>query len=314
MDFLIGFFAGLLAIVGLGTPEVPIYAGYVEGDYVYVSPTTSGRVQEIWVAAADHVEAGHVLFRQDSAQAEAAVVIAASRVKVAQAQFEDTLSGARDEEIEVIQAQLEMAQANLVLAEQTVARNTSLAKGGVASQTRLDTGLAQLSSAQAQVRQLQAQISAMALPARPAERQRAQANLAAANAELARATTDLATRTIIAPVGGTIEQVFYDEGEVAQPGMPVLSLLPDDGRVVRFFIPEPGRSQFKIGDRLEMECSGCEPGILVELTYIDQQPQFTPPIIYSRDERARLVYRAEARPVIPMSLFPGQPVTLSQIL
>lgn len=314
MDFLIGFFAGLLAIVGLGEPAPPIYAGYVEGDYVYVSPTTSGRVQEIWVAAADHVEAGHVLFRQDSALAEAAVAIAVSRVKIAQAQFEDTLSGARDEEIAVVRAQLAMAQANLLLAEQTVARNNSLAEGGVASQTRLDTGMAQLASAQAQVQQLQAQISAMALPARPAERQRAEANLAAANAELDRANTDLATRTIIAPVAGVVEKVFYDEGEVAQPGMPILSLLPENGRTVRFFIPEPGRSQFKIGDRMEMECSGCPEGLMVELTYIDQQPQFTPPIIYSRDERARLVYRAEARPVEPISLFPGQPITLSQVL
>lgn len=310
MDSITGFFSGLLAIFGFGESEIPVYTGYVEGDYVYVSPTSSGRLEEIPVAAADIVEAGSVLFTQDSAQAEAAVVIAESRVEVALAQYENTLSGARDEEIEVVEARLEIAQANLLLAKQEVARNTDLVANGVVSQTRLDADLAKLSASQAQTRQLRAEIVAISLPARPAERQRAAANLALARAELERAKTDLATRTIIAPVGGTIEQLFFDEGEVAQPGMPVLSLLPEDARVIRFFIPEPSRATFAIGDQLLMECTGCPTGLLVKLTYIDLQPQFTPPIIYSRDERSRLVYRAEARPV---TLFPGQPVTLGRL-
>lgn len=312
MDSIIGFFTGIMAIFGFGDPDARVYTGYVEGDYVYVSPTSSGRLDEITVVAADWVEEGTVLFVQDSAQAQAAVVIAQSHIGVAQAQYENTLSGARVEEIEVIEAQLEMAQANLLLAEQAAARNTDLVNNGVVSQTRLDTDLAQLAAMQAQVHQLRAQISAMSLPARPAEREKAAANLMAAKAELARAQTDLATRTIIAPVGGTVEQMFFDEGEVAQPGMPVLSLLPKDARVIRFFIPEPDRAAFAIGDQLLMECSGCPTGILVKLTYIDQQPQFTPPIIYSRDERSRLVYRAEAQPVLAISLFPGQPVTLGR--
>lgn len=313
MDYIAGFFAGLIAILGLGEPIEPIYTGYVEGDYVYVAPTSSGRIEQITVVASDHVAAGTVLFAQDRSQAEASVVIVESKVAIAQAQLENSQSGARAEEIEVVQAQLEMAQANLLLAEQTVTRNEELAKGGVASQNRIDAGLAQLASAKAQTHQLRAQISAMSLPARPAERAQAAANLAAAKAELARAMTDLTMRTIVAPVAGTVEQVFYDVGEVAQPGMPILSLLPADGRIVRFFIPEPSRAMFAIGDHLSMECSGCGPDIEVVLTYIDQQPQFTPPIIYSRDERARLIYRAEAQPVQPISLFPGQPVTLARL-
>lgn len=312
MDNIIGFFTGIMAVFGFGDPDIHNYTGYVEGDYIYVSPTSSGRLDEITVVAADWVEEGTVLFVQDRAQAQAAVVIARSHIGIAQAQYENTLSGARVEEIEVVEAQLEMALANLLLAEQAAARNTDLVNNGVVSQTRLDTDLAQLAATQAQVHQLRAQISAMSLPARPAEREKAAANLTAAKAELARAQTELATRTIIAPVDGTVEQMFFDEGEVAQPGMPVLSLLPRDARVIRFFIPEPDRAGFTIGDQLLMECSGCPTGILVELTYIDPQPQFTPPIIYSRDERSRLVYRAEAQPVLPISLFPGQPVTLAR--
>lgn len=310
MESVTEFFLGLILIFGLGEPAPPVYTGYVEGDYIYVSPTSSGRLEAIAVSPSDVVAAGNILFTQDRAQAKAAVLIVRAKVAIAQAQLENSLSGARKEEIEVIQAQLEMAQANLLLAEQTVKRNAELAKGGVASQTRVDAGLAQLASAKAQTRQLRAQISAMSLPARPAERQQAKANLAAAEAELAQSITNLSMRTIVAPVGGTIEQVFYDAGEVAQPGMPILSLLPEDGRVIRFFIPEPDRAGFAVGSQLLLECTGCPPDVRVELTYIDQQPQFTPPIIYSRDERARLVYRAEARPLSPLSLFPGQPVTL----
>ena len=310
METVIGFFSGVLAIFGFGEELPTTYTGYVEGDYVYVSATSAGQIENILVSASDYVYAGDVLFIQVPTQAEAAVAAALSQVKGAEAALDNLLTGARDEEIAVVKAQLDQAQANLSLVEQEYNRNSQLVADGVASQTILETNLANLASAQAQVRQLQAQITSMTLPARPAQRAQAEASLAAAQAALESAKDNLDARTITAPVAGKIEQIFYDTGEVLQPGMPVLSLLPDNARKIYFFVPETDRAGFQIGDRLTMECTGCAPGTVVTVTFIDAQPQFTPPIIYSREERARLVYRAEGRPIQPLSLFPGQPVTL----
>ena len=312
METVIGFFSGVLAIFGFGEELPTTYTGYVEGDYVYVSATSAGQIENILVSASDYVDAGDILFIQDPTQAEAAVAAALSQVKVAEAALDNLLTGARDEEVAVVQAQLDQAQANLSLVEQEYNRNSKLVADGIASQTILEATLANLSSAQAQARQLQAQITSMTLPARPAQRAQAEASLAAAQASLESAKANLDDRTITAPIAGKIEQVFYDTGEVLQPGMPVLSLLPENARKIYFFVPEPDRASFQVGDQLIMECTGCPPGTSVNITFIDSQPQFTPPIIYSRDERARLVYRAEGYPVQPLSLFPGQPVTLGR--
>ncbi len=310
MDSVIGFFSGILAIFGFGEVGPTTYTGYVEGDYVYVAATSAGQIDEILVAPNDTVAAGDMLFTQDRAQAEAAVAAALSQVKVAEAALDNLLTGARDEEIAVVQAQLDQAQANLSLIEQEYNRNSKLVADGIASQTILETTLANLASAEAQVRQLEAQITSMTLPARPAQRAQAEASLAAAQAQLESAKASLDDRTIMAPVAGRIEQLFYDPGEVLQTGIPVLSILPENARKIYFYVPESDRASFQVGDQLTMECTGCPTGTMVTVSFIDAQPQFTPPIIYSRDERARLVYRAEGHPTQPLSLFPGQPVTL----
>lgn len=310
MDGIIGFFSGVLSIFGFGEVGPTTYTGYVEGDYVYISATSPGQIENFLVSTSDAVEAGDILFIQDPTQAEAAVAAALSQVKVAEATLDNLLTGARDEEVAVVQAQLDQAKANLSLTEQEYNRNSQLVAEGIASRTILEANLANLASAQAQTRQLQAQITSMTLPARPAQRAQAEASLAAAQAALESAQDKLDARTITAPVAGKIEQVFYDTGEVLQPSMPVLSLLPENARKIYFFVPEPDRASFQVGDQLTMECTGCPPDTAISITFIDAQPQFTPPIIYSRDERARLVYRAEGYPVQPLPLFPGQPVTL----
>jgi len=113
-------------------------------------------------------------------------------------------------------------------------------------------------------------------------------------------------------VQGRIEKVFYAAGEVAAAGSPVVSILPPDSLKVLFFLPEIERSSFVIGETLALTCDGCPPGIEATITRMAAEPQYTPPIIYSRDERSRLVYRAEAELSRGTGLLPGQPVTLER--
>ena len=103
-----------------------------------------------------------------------------------------------------------------------------------------------------------------------------------------------------------MEDVFYQTGEWAAANQPILALIPD-GRVrLRFFVPAQAMSAYRPGGVVRFSCDGCGAGLTAAITYVSPRPEFTPPVIYSREARDRLVYLVEARP--SRLLNPGLPV------
>lgn len=138
----------------------------------------------------------------------------------------------------------------------------------------------------------------------------AEAALNQANANLTAAQTRLARRRMAAPVSGTVQRVYYRAGETVQPGKPVVALLPPSNLKIRFFAPEPRLATIKIGDMVTVTCDSCEQGLTAKVSFIAQSAEFTPPVIYSREERAKLVFLIEARPDQPEKFRVGQPVSV----
>lgn len=307
-DFILGLLA--LIIPGLGTPADQVYNGYVEADYVYVAPSGAGRIVSILASEGEKVSEGQLLLTlEDTAQAEA-LRSAEAGVAVAKANLDNLQTGSREAEIEVIRASLHRAFADQTLAQTTLDRSAALLERGLVPPAQVDADRASLARAEAQIEQLQAQLKVAELPARDAQRLAAEGSLDMARAQAAIAKSNLEDRTIEAPVAGIIDRVYFDSGEVAATGAPVLSIFPPDQLKAIFFIPEPERAGTRIGDTLGVTCDGCDAGITARITYMASDPQYTPPIIYSRDERARLVFRAEALLDNADGLLPGQPVTL----
>lgn len=312
MSALKDFLFGLLALIlpGFGVPPGPVYNGYVEADYVYVAPSGAGRIVSIEAAEGDRVTKGQLLLTlEETAQAEA-LRSAEAGVAVARAELDNLQTGSREAEIEVIRATLHRAYADQTLAQTTLYRSAALLARGLVPPAQVDTDRANLARAEAQIEQLQAQLRVAELPARDAQRLAAEASLDMAVAQAAIAKSNLDDRTIEAPVAGIVDRVYFDAGEVAATGAPILSIFPPDRLKAIFFIPEPERAGVRIGDRLALSCDGCGDGITARITYMASDPQYTPPIIYSREERARLVFRAEALLEHADGLLPGQPVTL----
>jgi HlyD family secretion protein len=137
------------------------------------------------------------------------------------------------------------------------------------------------------------------------------AALQQAKANLDWAQTRLARRTASSPAEGVIQQIYYRPGETVQPGRPVLSLLPPGNLKIRFFAPETQLPAIKFGDTIAVSCDGCESGLTAKETFIARSSEYTPPVIYSLEERSKLVYMIEARPAQPEKFRVGQPVTVS---
>jgi HlyD family secretion protein len=139
----------------------------------------------------------------------------------------------------------------------------------------------------------------------------AEAALRQAKANLDWAQTRLARRRAVSPDDGTIQQVYYRPGETVPQGRPVVSLLPPANLKIRFFAPETQLASIKYGETVTVSCDGCEQGLSAKVTFISRSVEYTPPVIYSLDERAKLVFLIEAHPEHPEKFRVGQPVTVA---
>ncbi|HTM77014.1 MAG TPA: HlyD family efflux transporter periplasmic adaptor subunit [Devosia sp.] len=312
-DWLAGIFAAVMGLLSFGPAAPSGFTGYLEADYVYAAPVTGGTLDSIDVAEGDVIAKGATLFVLRRAQQEALVRAAEARVEAARATLDNLVTGSRRPEIEVIRANLSKAEADLVLAQSTYARSQKLFDAGTATQARLEQDRAALTSAQAQVAQLKAQVVVAELPARDAQQVAAEANLNAAVAEAEGAKLDLSDRTVLAPVAGVVDDVFFSAGEMVTAGAPVLSIRPAGEIKARFYVGEPERAKLAVGQTVSISCDSCATGVTGRISTIGAEPQTTPPVIYSREERGRLVYVAEAVLDEPGTLMPGQPVSVTAL-
>lgn len=139
----------------------------------------------------------------------------------------------------------------------------------------------------------------------------AEAAVRQAKANLDWSKTRLERRAARSPGDGTIQQIYFRPGETVAPGRPVLSLLPPENLKIRFFAPETLVPDIKYGETVAVSCDGCAAGLKAKVTFISGSAEYTPPVIYSLDERAKLVYLIEAHPVDPGKFRVGQPVTVT---
>lgn len=307
-----GLFAAVAALLpGLSPPRPAAFTGYVDADYVYVAPASAGIIARFAARQGQAVKAGDVLFVQTTAQQQALVAAAEAQVAAAQATYQNLLTGGRAEELAAAQAAVNKARADLELAQATFARSQKLFSSSTVTQAQLDQDRANVESAQAALNQAQAQLAVTSLPARAEQQKAAAADLAAAQANAQKARADLADRTVVAPAAGRIERTYYDPGEMAPAGAPVLSLLPAGALKVEFFVAEPDRMKLALGQPVAVGCDGCPAGMTATVSWLASDPQYTSPIIYSRDERAQLVFLAEATIDRPGGILPGQPVSVS---
>jgi HlyD family secretion protein len=137
------------------------------------------------------------------------------------------------------------------------------------------------------------------------------AALRQAKANLEWSKTRLARRRALSPADGTIQEVYYRPGETVPPGRPVMALLPPGNLKIRFFTPEALLPDIKYGQTVSVSCDGCEKDLTAKVTFIAKSAEYTPPVIYSREERAKLVFLIEARPAHPEKFRVGQPITVT---
>jgi HlyD family secretion protein len=309
-----GFLCSLPLIAGLFGcgPTEALAVGYVEGEYVQLAPVTTAELVEVAVRQGDRVEAGQLVARQERTDAEIALSEARANRDQAGAELADLREGSRPEEIAVIEASIEAARVRLTEAERVAERQIRLASQGVVPQATVDEVVTDRDTARTTLAHLEAELVVARLPARKGEVSAAESRLEGAEIAVRQAIWQLDQRDIAAPAAGEINDVFRRTGELAGPTAPVVSLLPDGAFKLVVFVSELDVARIAPGDVLEVRCDGCPDGLAAAVSYVSDEPEFTPPVIYSLETRQKLVYRIEARPTEGSdALRPGQIVDVS---
>lgn len=277
-------------------PAAPLAVGYVEGDYVLLAPIEVAQVETVAVRRGDRVMPGATVVTLESADARIAVAQAEASLAQAQAQLADLQVGKRPEEIAALKAQVDMAKAQADDAKRKYDRAADLFKRGTGTQADYDTASATLETANAQVGQAQANLAVGGLPARPETIKAADNQVKQAQAALEQAQWRLSKRTLAAPSPGRVNDVIRNPGDTAGPTAPVISMLPDGAVKLSVYIPEAAFASVRIGSLLAVHCDGCGDAVKARVSYVSPDPEFTPPVIYSLENRQKLVYLVEARP------------------
>jgi len=304
--------AGLASLFfsGCGGQHPGQFQGYVEGEYIFVAAPLGGALTNLAVARGDHVSSGQLLFELEHESEAASLRQAEKNLIQSQAQLDNLTKGRRPTEIASLQAQLERARSSLATAQSEFARREKL-RGGpeVISAEELDSARGVRDANLAEVSQLTADIETAKLGAREDELRAGQANVEAQAAAVAKARWALDQKRQMAPAASAVHDTLYRQGEWVEPGRPVVVLLPPGNLKARFFVPEPQMSRVKSGQSVQLRCDGEGRVYSATVSYISNEAEFTPPMLYNRENRAKLVFMVEAR-FSPgeVALHPGQPL------
>lgn len=245
------------------------WLGYGEGDFAFVSAPQAGWVTQMKVERGTEVHRGDLLFVLDS-----------TREKAGTDQAQAQLAQAR--------ASLNQENAILAYARVTLERQNRLARDNAGTPTVRDEALSNYRQSQQRIGQLTAQINQM-------------------EAQLSGAAYNLNQRQVVAQTEGHVQDIYFREGEYLPASTPAISILPPKNVFVRFFVPETEFSRLRLGSKVRITCDGCKP-MDANVTFIAAREEFTQPVIFSVDNREKLVFKAEARLPGGLPVHPGQPV------
>ncbi|NML59754.1 HlyD family efflux transporter periplasmic adaptor subunit [Massilia sp. RP-1-19] len=302
----------LAGLHGCGEKAPGYFPGYVEADYVRLASPVGGTVAKLFVQRGSELEPGDPVFVLEQDSERAARQEAAARVQRARSTLADLEKGRRPEELAVARQQLAQAEAALSLSQAELAREARLLEAKFVAPARLDQLRAAVRRDRARVAELVSQLQVARLGARADELAVARHDVEAAQAQLAQAEWQLARKAVSAPVRARVADVLYREGELAPPGAAVASLLAPEFLRARFFVPQAALGALALGDKVTLACDGCGQPVAATISHIAREAEYTAPLIYSRENRAALVFMVEATPAPEAApkLHPGQPLEI----
>ena len=305
--------AAALLVTGCAPKPTAGFQGYLEGDFVYTASPLAGRLDTLFVEKGRRVEAGAPLFTLERSAELATQRQAVEQLRAAESKLEDLKKGSRPSELAALAARLDQARAAAELSQLELTRQNTLFKTGVISASEFDRVRLAHEQNTRVVEELSAQFSTAQLGGRSDAIAAAGADVSAAAAAKERADWNVEQKAQSAPKAGLVYDTLYRAGEFVAAGNPIVVLLPPENIKVRFFVPEADFGALKAGQTVRVALTGRTKALTARISYLSPQPEYTPPVLYNRENRAKLVFLVEAvfDRADSRDLHPGQPVDVT---
>lgn len=301
---------------GCSRPASTGYQGYLEGDFIYVAAPLAGQLEKLAVTKGSRVATGAPLFTLEHASELAAQRQAADQLLAAQARLADAQKGSRPSELATLTARLDQARSAAELSALDLARQRNLYDTRVLAAADYDRARLTHEKNLSAVNELTTQLTTAGLGGRPDALAAAAADVSAATAAKEKTDWAVAQKSRSAPRAALVYDTLYREGEFVAAGNPVVSLLPAENIKVRFFVPEAEFAALKAGAAVRITITGRPTPLDARISYLSPSPEYTPPILYNRENRAKLVFMVEALfndAAGAADLHPGQPVDVALV-
>jgi multidrug resistance efflux pump len=284
-----------------------VLTGFVEGEERVVRSEVTGRVVDVPVREGDAVRADDLLVRIDDRDAasrrrQQELAIAALEVEIAKAEQGVALVSAQvPAAIDAARAELAQAEADEHLAVLNMDRERELVASRTHPKQTLDDVAAKLKQAQALVARQEAALTAAR--ARENEVRVTESGLAALRTQLPIEREKLHELDLLlekhavhADAGATVQAKLINPGELAQPGRPLVSLLDEDDKYVRVYVPVPDLRVVHVHTPVEVQLDFLpDSRVRGEVEWIDSQASFSPRINATQSDRVQQVYEARVR-------------------
>ena len=303
---------GSLVLSGCGKKEHH-YQGYVENENIYLASPYSGRLVSVFVERGQWVKKGQLLFKLDENPQALQIKQAFSLLDQARQVYADLKKGRRPSEIDAIMAQIGQADAQLKLAMLRVKRNQELFERHVVARDGLDAAI----EYQQEVQFLKAQFEANLVTAKQGSREnqiKAQlAQMKSLTSKMNQAQWELDQKSIYAPLDGILFDIYYKQSEFVDQQHPIAAFLAPDYTRIEFFVPASALPALQVGQSITFDCEGCSKHNAATICYISPQAEYIPPLVYSRENQDKLVFRVKAKIAHAERFKAGQPVIVTSV-
>lgn len=286
------------------------FQGYLEGKYTYLSTAVGGKLENLHVVRGTQVKAGDIIYTLDPEPEASQLQAAQQNLTQAEQILADIEKGQRDTIIRAIEAQRLQAQANLDYSQITYKRYTDLYAKHVIDKGTLDQATSNFNRDREKLKEVDSNLSEAKLGSRENLINAQEARVKAVQSDVAAAKWSISQKTVKSPKAGWVDDTIHQVGEFVVAGQPVISLLPYDELKVIFFVPEKQLKDIITGKTIEFNCDSCKHNYQATISFVSSTAEYTPPVIFSKDSRDKLVYRVEAHldPATSIEFHAGQPV------
>lgn len=295
-------------LISCGSSKKHLYQGYVEGENIYLASPYSGNLLEALVQRGQRVKKGDLLFKLDPYPQILDIQEATAALKKGKQQEINLKMPRRSQEINAIKAQIGQVEEQMALAAIRVKRNQNLYAKHFVDKDTLDASQERYTELTYLKAQFEANLALAKEGSRFHEIKAQQEQVEGLKAKLKQSEWELLQKTFYAPADGVIFDTYFRPGEFVDSGRPVAALLTPNNIRIEFFVPADGLAALQVGQKIVFECDGCAKNNQASIVYISPEAEYIPPLVYSRENSDKLVFRVKAAIEHSKNFKPGQPI------